>query len=193
MTSTLTLNVRARIPRLAALFVLTLALVGVMAACGDDDAGPDGGDDAALGGDDADYIASLASALAPVNEGSDELDELRAAVAANGADAGAADAFGAAYETHTAARRDAIASVTPTEDLEALHAGLLAAAEEAAALAVQLHAELVDAPPVSDAEFQALLFDLDIATTTSRYGDACTALQTRANASGLESDLGCLQ
>lgn len=154
---------------------------------------------AACGGADDDspateaaYLEVLAPALQAVNAQLEGLDELRAAAFDDGPDPAAADAYGAAYEAFASERLTTIEALTPNESLADEHQALVAAARDGVVLAANLRAELNESPPASDAEFRDLFGDLNGATITSRYHDACSKLQSSARSGGLEIDLQCL-
>jgi hypothetical protein len=179
-----------------AAFVLAAFLAAALliaASCGDDD---DGGPGASAEPDaeaEATYFQELATAIAAVNAQLDSLDQLRTDAFDSGADAAAAAAYGTAYEAYMTDRQAALQALMPPESLAAEHTALAAAAADTQALAADLAAALASSPPADEAAFQALFGDLDGATITGRYRDACTALQTQATAAGLESDLDCLR
>ncbi len=172
---------------------LLAGLVLTLAACGgnDDDDGasptivPSPATEAA-------YFDLLAPALQAINTQLEGLDQLRAAAFGDGPDPAAADAYGAAYERFASERLAAIEALRANETLADKHQALAAAARDGLLLAEDLRAELNQSPPASDTEFRALFGDLDGATITSRYLDACTALQSSATSGGLAVDLQCL-
>ena len=168
-------------------------LVLTLAACGGDD------DDAVASptivpspATEAAYFDLLAPALQAINVQLEGLDQLRAAAFDDGPNRAAADAYGAAYETFASDRLTAVETLRPNESLANEHQALATAARDGLLLAENLRSELNQSPPASDAEFLALFGDLDGATITSRYHDACTKLQFRATSGGLDIDLQCL-
>ncbi|MCH7483870.1 MAG: hypothetical protein IIA90_01830 [Chloroflexi bacterium] len=171
---------------LIAVIVLTLA------ACGGDDDDGASGPNGASPATEAAYLEALAPALQAVNAQLEGLGELRAAAFDDGPDPAAADAYGAAYETFALERLAAIEALTPNESLIGEHQALLSAASDGVVLAEDLRAKLGESPPASEVEFLALFGDLDGATITSRFHDACTALQSDATSGGLDIDLQCL-
>jgi hypothetical protein len=181
----------------AALALLVLLSLLAALACGGDDDGGDGNN----GGDDdgasdarvIEYFDSLEAALADVNGQLDALDELRADAFDAGADAAAAEAYGAAYEAYMADRLAAIDAIGPPARVDALHDALVSAASGTRSLAENLHGELTASPPASQEDFQALFGELDGASLTSRYGDACNALQAEAGGAEIGADLQCLR
>jgi hypothetical protein len=186
----LTSNVKAR---LAALTLACLTGALLIAACGDDD---DGGADPSNEADteaETAYLEVLAGALSGVNGQLDDLDQLRAAAFDAGPDAAAAAAYGTAYETYMSDRVAALEPLTPPDSLATQHARLASAAADTLALAGELSDALTQSPPATQADFQALFGELDGATITGRFRDACTALQSRATAIEAEVDLGCLR
>ena len=177
---------------LLAAFVLTLAACG-----GDDDGDGDDGSDApestsATTAEETAYFDALAPALQTVNAQLDDFDELRADAFDDGPYPAAAAAYGAAFETFTSERLAAIELLTPSESLTAKHQALVAAASDGVVLAQDLSAALSESPPASQAEFLELFGSLDGASITSRYTDACTALQFSATSGGHDADLQCL-
>jgi hypothetical protein len=174
---------------LLAAFVLTIA------ACGgddDDDAGDAPESTSATSAEEAAYFEALAPTLQTVNAQLDGLAELRAEAFDDGPNPAAAVAYGAAFETFTSERLAAIEPLTPSESLAAKHQALVAAASDSVALTQDLSAALSESPPASQAEFLELFGSLDGATITSRYTDACTALQISATSGGHDADLQCL-
>ena len=171
---------------------LLAAVVLTIAACGGDD------DEASeptstSPPEEAAYLEALAPALQAVNAQLDGLGELRAEAFDDGLDPAAADAYGAAYETFTSDRLAAIETLTPSESLADEHQALVSAANDGVVLAAELRSKLSEAPPASLAEFLGLFGELDGATITSRYLDACTKLQFSATSGGLDIDLQCLR
>ncbi len=173
---------------LLAVLVLTLAACG---GDGDDD-GETIGPTRTSSAEEILYLEALAPALQTVNAQLDGLDELRTQAFGDGPDPAAADAYGVAYETFASERLAAIEALTPSQSLAAEHQALVAAASDGVLLATDLRTKLSESPPTSDAEFRALFGGLDGAAITSRYADACTALQSDATSGGLDIDLQCL-
>ena len=171
---------------LLAVFVVTLA------ACGGDDNDETTAPTRTSSAEEVLYLEALAPALQGVNAQLERLGELRAEAFDDGPDPAAADAYGVAYETFASERLDAIEALTPNESLAGEHQALVSAANDGVLLAEELAAKLSDSPPASDAEFLQLFGALDGATITSRYHDACTALQFSATSGGLDIDLQCL-
>ena len=169
-----------------AVFMLTLA------ACGGDDDDGTNGPTRTSSAEDVLYLGALAPALQAVNAQLGTLDEIRAEAFGDGPDPTAADAYGMAYETFASERFAAIAALTPSESLADEHQALVSAANDGILLAADLRAKLSESPPSSDAEFLELFGALDGATITSRYLDACTALQFSATSGALDIDLQCL-
>ncbi len=170
---------------LLAVFVLTLA------ACGGDDDGA-GEPISASPATEAAYLEALAPALQAVNAQLGDLGELRAEAFDDGPHPAAVDAYGEAYETFASERLAAVEALTPNESLAGEHHALVSAAGDNVVLAEDLRAKLSESPPASEAQFLALFGDLDGATITSRYHDACSALQSKATSGGLDVDLQCL-
>ena len=172
---------------------LLAGLVLTIAACGGDD-DDDGASPTIVPSPatEAAYFDLLAPALQAVNAQLEDLDQLRAAAFDDGPDPAATDAYGAAYERFASERLAAIEALRPNETLADKHQALADAARDGLLLGEELRAELNQSPPASDAEFLTLFGDLDGATITSRYLDACTALQSSATSGGLAVDLQCL-
>jgi len=172
---------------------LLACLVLTLAACGGDD-DDDGASPTIVPSPatEAAYFDLLAPALQAVNSQLEDLDRLRAAAFDDGPDPAATDVYGAAYERFASDRLAAIEALRANESLTNEHQALAAAARDGLLLAEDLRAELNQSPPASDTEFLALFGDLDGATITSRYLDACTALQSSATSGGLAVDLQCL-
>ena len=180
---------------LLAVFVVTLA------ACGGDDDDETIAPTRTSSAEEVLYLEALAPALQGVNAQLERLGELRAEAFDDGPDPAAADAYGVAYETFASepgassfigSVSAAIEALTPNESLAGEHQALVSAANDGVLLAEELAAKLNESPPASDAEFLQLFGALDGATITSRYHDACTALQFSATSGGLDIDLQCL-
>ncbi len=171
---------------------LLAVLVLTLAACGGDDDDETTAPTSASSAEEALYLEALAPALQGVNAQLDGLGELRAEAFDDGPDPAAAHAYGVAYETFASERLAAIEALTPNESLTDEHQALVFAASDGVLLAQELAAKLNESPPASDAEFLELFGSLDGATITSRYHDACTALQSSATSGGLDIDLQCL-
>lgn len=197
MTSTAKASAVARLG-LAGLGLLA-AIVLTLAACGgNDDEGPSESDVATASPtldpvEDAEYLEALAPALQAVNAQLDSLNELRADAFDGGLNTAAAIAYGEAYETFESERLAAIEALAPGKTLQDHHAAIVFAARDSVALAADLSAAIAESPPANQAQFLDLFGRLDGATITNRFLDACTALQIRATAAGIDVDLQCLQ
>lgn len=184
--------------RLAAVAII-FAVIAALTACGggrDDDSGSSDTsptDSPALTIDDAAYFTDLEAALTQVNEELTTLDDMRTEAFGENGDAEAVAVYGDAFEQFMADRDDAVRALTAPEALKGEHAALTRATSDTLDWSSQVNDALHNDPPASETGLSDLLYELDAASITQRFRDACTVLQLRAASSNITVDLQCLR
>jgi hypothetical protein len=197
MTSTWTSTVKSRLLLLVASAVFVLALAG----CGgggdkDNDASgsPSPGASADVSAEEAAYYAAVAEVINDSNAAITAAGEARteAFAAETAAERESLlQEFVDANRTALQERASAISALTPPETLELSHSLLVSAANDAIPLAEQIATAIEEQHPETEEDYAALAFELDAATVTSRFRDACGRLQLGAGGAAAEVDLGC--